>query len=151
MAQKKRKPNFDQALEALRAHAFDVQPFSAVAAGMLVAKNGIGAILAPAADKNAPGVLVVSPGIMVRGEVARLVDRGYQKFFKSSQHEVPASASHLHQIHAFSEELKELTGITSLYNESLGTVSDLYLYDRLKGREVLPSEAGQLALPAEGH
>jgi len=31
--------------------------------------------------------------------------------------------------------LAELTGGTSLYNESLGTTSDLYLYDRLRGRE----------------
>jgi hypothetical protein len=35
----------------------------------------------------------------------------------------------------FAEELNQLTGVTSLYNESLGTTSDLYQYDRLKGRE----------------
>ena len=33
-------------------------------------------------------------------------------------------------------QLKQLTGSISLYNESLGTTSDLYEYDRLKGREV---------------
>jgi hypothetical protein len=41
----------------------------------------------------------------------------------------------LHAIHEFSEELKALTGAISLYNESLGTTSDEYIYDRLKGRE----------------
>jgi hypothetical protein len=28
-----------------------------------------------------------------------------------------------------------LTGAINFYNESLGTTSDLYVYDRLKGRE----------------
>ena len=71
----------------------------------------------------------------MRGEVARLLDRGYQKFIKTSQFELPATASQLHAIHAFSEELTQLTGGISLYNESLGTTSDLYEYDRLRGRE----------------
>jgi len=61
--------------------------------------------------------------------VARLLDRGYQKFIKTSQYELPASASQLQAIHAFSEELKQLTGAISLYNESLGTTSDVYRYD----------------------
>jgi len=43
----------------------------------------------------------------------------------------------LHAIHRFSEELKQLTGDIDLYNESLGTTSDVYLYDRLKGREAV--------------
>ena len=70
-------------------------------------------------------------------EVARLLDRGYQKFIKTSQYELPASASQLHAIHAFHEELTQLMGGVSLYNESLGTTSDLYEYDRLRGREEL--------------
>jgi hypothetical protein len=79
--------------------------------------------------------MAVTPGALVRGEVARLLDRGYQKFLKTSQFEIPASAIQLHAIHQFGEELKQLTGATSLYNESLGTTSDRYQYDRLKGRE----------------
>ena len=31
--------------------------------------------------------------------------------------------------------MKEAVGATSLYNESLGTTSDTYVYDRVKGRE----------------
>ena len=154
MAKKPRKPNFDQALENLRAHAFDVSPYSGGPAGglggMLVTKHGAGAVLIPATDKNdqksAPGVLMISPGIMVRGEVARLVDRGYQKFIKSEKYELPAMAAHLQAVHTFTEELKELTGVESLYNEALGTVSDIYLYDRLQGREDLPPGAGQKQL-----
>ncbi|HEV2136906.1 MAG TPA: hypothetical protein VGR47_21990 [Terracidiphilus sp.] len=151
MAKKPRKPNFDQALEILRAHSFDVSAYQGAPGGMLVTRYGAGAVVIPATDKNAPGVLMISPGIMVRGEVARLVDRGYQKFIKSATHELPATAAHLHAVHKFSEELKELTGVESLYNEALGTVSDIYLYDRLQGREDLPPNAGQKELPAAGH
>ena len=46
-----------------------------------------------------------------------------------------ATADALKAIHRFSEELREAIGEPSLYNESLGTVSNRYMYDRLKGRE----------------
>jgi hypothetical protein len=49
--------------------------------------------------------------------------------------EIPATADHLRAIHEFSEELKEAAGSMSLYNESLGTTSDVYEYDRVEGRE----------------
>jgi hypothetical protein len=75
--------------------------------------------------------------------VARLLDRGYQKFIKTSQYELPATASQLQAIHAFSEELKQLIGDVSLYNESLGTTSDVYRYDRLMGREAAEAEPAQ--------
>lgn len=150
VAKKARKPNFDQALEILRAHSFDVSTYSGAPGGMLATKYGAGAVLIPATDKNAPGVLMISPGIMVRGEVARLVDRGYQKFIKSAKHELPATAAQLHAVHRFSEELKELTGVESLYNEALGTVSDIYLYDRLEGRKDLQPDGGEPQLTA-GH
>lgn len=150
MAKKPRKPNFDQALDILRSHSFDVSSYKGAPGGMLVMKYGAGAVVIPATDKNAPGVLMISPGIMVRGEVARLVDRGYQKFIKSAKHELPATAAHLHAVHRFSEELKELTDVESLYNEALGTVSDIYLYDRLQGRDDVQPDAGQPQLTA-GH
>ena len=105
---------------------------------MLATKHGAGAVLVAAEGGAA---LAVSPGWMVRGEVGRLLDRGYQKFIKSSQYEIPASAAQLQAIHTFSEELKQVSGATSLYNESLGTTSDLYEYDRLKGREAETAEA----------
>jgi len=151
MARKSRNPNFDQALDLLRAHGFTVEPYPAVAGGMFASKHGAGAVLVPAADKDAPPGFAVPPGILVRGEVARLVDRGFQKFIKNSQFEIPATAAQLHSIHAFSEELRQLTGEISLYNESLGTTSDLYLYDRLQGREQPQPEAAQPWELASGH
>jgi len=131
-------PNFDQTLELLRAHSFDVAPRPGVAGGMQVSKYGVGAVLVPprrAEDPDdAPAAYAVRPGILVKGEVGRLLDRGYQKFIKTSQYELPATASQLQAIHTFSEELTQLIGAISLYNESLGTTSDVYRYDRLMGR-----------------
>lgn len=140
MRRRSRHPDFDQTLDRLRAQGFEVTPFAGVPGGMLVTKHGAGAVLA-AGEGGA--LVAVSPGLMVKGEVGRLLDRGYQKFIKSSQYEIPASAAQLQAIHALSEELKQVSGATSLYNESLGTTSDLYEYDRLKGREVEATEAGQ--------
>ena len=130
-----RQPNFDQAIELLRTHGFGVAPFNAVAGGQLVSKGGVGAVLAPANDSVGPATLAVTPGFLVRGEISRLLDRGYQKFIKTSQYELPATATQLEAIHQFSEELKQIIGADDLYNESLGTTSDTYQYDRLKGRE----------------
>jgi hypothetical protein len=93
----------------------------------------------------------VSPGALVRGEVARLLDRGYQKFIKTSQYELPARAVQLEAIHAFSDELRLLTGLENLYNEALGTTSDRYQYDRLKGREAVQPAAARPWELTEGH
>jgi hypothetical protein len=133
-------PNFDQTLEILRAHGFSVSPFTEVAGGSLVSKHGAGTVLVPrdmnkGEDGGGSAALAVPPGALVGGRVAVLLDRGYQKFVKTPQFEIPATSSQLQAIHLFTEELKLLTGAISLYNESLGTTSDVYQYDRLKGRE----------------
>jgi hypothetical protein len=155
MKRKSAHPNFDQTLKLLRAHSFDVTPHAGTEGGVLVSKHGVGAVLVPAPKSKNPDdpavAYAVHPGIVVKGEVARLLDRGYQKFLKTSQYELPASAQQLHAIHTFSEELKQLAGEVSLYNESLGTTSDVYLYDRLKGREAPQPDPAQPWEPAEGH
>jgi hypothetical protein len=71
---------------------------------------------------------------VLNGEISRLLDRGYQKFLKTSKLEVPATADNLRAIHKFARELDEATGETELYNEALGTTSQVYLYDRVAGR-----------------
>lgn len=140
MSRKSKNPNIDQTLDTLRAHSFEVAPFAGVAGGVLVSKHGAGAVLVAAPAKDAPDgdsavAFAIAPGALAGGTVARLLDRGYQKFIKTPQYEIPATASQLRAIHLFGEELKLLTGKIDLYNESLGTTSDLYEYDRLKGRE----------------
>ena len=74
---------------------------------------------------------------MLGGEIARILDRGYQKFLATSKLQVPATADHLRCIHKFDQELKEAAGQLSLYNEAMGTTSDVYVYDRVKGRETV--------------
>jgi hypothetical protein len=133
MARKARSSKFGEVLESLRKQGFEVAPFAGVDGGMMVSKDGAAAVLV-AGDTSAVR-FAVSPGVLVGGEVARLIDRGFQKFIQTSRFENPATADQLHAIHRFSEELKLLVGASSYYNESLGTTGDLYYYDRLQGRE----------------
>jgi hypothetical protein len=79
--------------------------------------------------------LLAKSGWVLGGEIARITDRGYQKFLKTSKLEIPATADILRAIHKFDEELKEAAGALSLYNEAMGTTSDRYVYDRVLGRE----------------
>jgi hypothetical protein len=155
MKKKSSHPDFDQTLELLRARSFDMTPYRGVAGGVLVSKYGVGAVLVP--PRRADGsddesaAYAVRPGILVKGEVSLLLDRGYQKFIKTSQYELPATATQLQAIHAFSEELTQLIGAISLYNESLGTTSDVYRYDRLMGRgaeDAAPTQPWELT---DGH
>ena len=147
MIKKTRPQSFEDTLELLRAHGFEVKPGQPD--GILVSKNGAGAVLVRA--EGAAAAFKVRPGLVVQGEVARLLDRGYQKFIKSSQYELPATAAQLHAIHTFNEELTQLAGGMSLYNESLGTTSDRYQYDRLVGREAAPLRGAHPWEQAGGH
>jgi hypothetical protein len=132
-----RNPDADQILKTLREHSFDLTRSPDVAGGVLVSKHGAGAVLVATQGKEAGIALAVRPGALVGGQVGLLLDRGYQKFIKFPQFELPATVRQLHGIHMFSEELKQLTGTGDLYNEALGTTSDLHEYDRLKGREAV--------------
>jgi hypothetical protein len=86
----------------------------------------------------------VSPaGILMCGEIGALVDGGFQKFFRApSGKKKPALADELKALHDFEEDVREALGEQSYYNESLGTVSTFYLYDRVKGRDTgIPKRA----------
>lgn len=136
MAKKQQQFSFDDVLSALGTHRFDVAASSEGAKGpgraMKVSKYGCAAVIAPAPDGTVE--MLTRSGYVLGGEISRILDRGYQKFLKTNRVEVPATAEHLRSIHQFSEELKEATGATELYNEALGTTSDVYVYDRVKGR-----------------
>ena len=151
MAKKTIAPTLEQIQSTLQKHAFEVKNATSSPGGLWVAKYGCAAILVKGTGaKAAPGVdpgsdTIVAfrerPGAVVQGEIARLLDRGYQKFLKTSKYELPATAAQLQAIHKFTEELTQNTGGISLYNEALGTTSDLYEYDRVKGREAVESKA----------
>ena len=125
---RKRQPKavtFEERIEALRASGFETlaQPGGLVKA----IRDGCGAIL-----EAAPRI--ERAGWLVGGEIAALIDGGYQKFWRAGGRDVPAQAQQLEALHEFEEDLKEALGLESLYNTSLGTTNDLHLYDRLAGR-----------------
>ncbi|MGH9480752.1 MAG: hypothetical protein ACRD1L_01560 [Terriglobales bacterium] len=100
---------------------------------VLVRKYGCAAILAASGESGVE--IATAPGMVVGGELARLVDRGYQKFFKTASTEAPALPEQMAALARFENELRYACGIPSLYNESLGSVSDRYLYDRIVDRD----------------
>ncbi|MGH9615335.1 MAG: hypothetical protein ACRD28_01255 [Acidobacteriaceae bacterium] len=128
---------FESALTYFLSHGFDVEQAPKDANGttdqVKVRKYGCGAVLTRTTKGGV--AYVTRPGYMVGGEISTLIDRGYQKFLRTSRLETSATAAHLHALHAFDEELWEAIGTPDYYNLALGTISDLYLYDRLKGRE----------------
>jgi hypothetical protein len=135
MPRKTKQLTFDEILSNLRGSQFDVQPVSGVAGQYRVLKHGCAAVI----TGGGIGVAFVArPGLVLAGEIAHLLDRGFQKFLKTKHLEITATADHLKAIHRFSAELKEIVGYPSLYNESIGTTSDDYFYDRLKGRDTNP-------------
>jgi hypothetical protein len=137
MAKKSLQRSFNDVLAVLGGQRFDVAPAQEGAKrtpnAFQVRKYGCAAEIAAAPDGSVE--ILARPGWLLNGEIARLLDRGYQKFLKTSKLEIPASADHLRAIHQFTEELNEASGATSLYNEALGTTSNVYNYDRVKGRE----------------
>ena len=155
MAKRPKPRSFDEVLSVLGNEKFDVAPAqegaNRAAGARRVSKYGCAAEIAPSPDAELCARLLAKPGWLLGGEIARLTDRGYQKFLKSSKLEIPATADILRAIHKFSEELKEAVGSLSLYNESLGTTSDVYLYDRVEGRDLpaadRPKPAWELSNP----
>ena len=137
MAKKSIQRSFNDVLAVLGGQRFDVAPAQEGAKrtpnAFQVRKYGCAADIAAAPDGSVE--ILARPGWLLNGEIARLLDRGYQKFLKTGRLEIPATADHLRAIHQFTEELNEAAGGTVLYNEALGTTSNVYNYDRVKGRE----------------
>ena len=136
MAKKITKRSFDDVLALLANQRFDVaaahEGSQRRSGAVRVSKYGCAAEISGA--KDAPVVMIARPGWLLGGEITRLVDKGYQKFLKNSKIEIPATADILRAIHDFSQELDAATGQIDLYNDALGTTSDVYLYDRVAGR-----------------
>jgi len=98
-----------------------------------VSKGASAIVLREVQGKLRPAQLA---GIRAGNEIANLVDGGYQKFFRTPSGKTqPALAPELKELHEFEEDLNQGLGLVSLYNESLGTVSTYYLYDRVKDRD----------------
>jgi hypothetical protein len=133
MATKSIAKTFDEAVAWLRDHGFDLLEAPGVQNRVFIKKYNCSAAIEKTDDG---GVKIFAyPGYLIGSEIAKLVNRGYQQFFKTTKTEVPATAEQLKALHEFTEELKEAIGAPSLYNESLGTVSEDYVYDRVEKRD----------------
>ena len=83
------------------------------------------------------------PTVISAGLFTRLWDAGYQKFLvRTDGKKLPALASQLANLRRFNEELRSTLGLTTFYNEALGSVCEISEYDRVKGRPGdVPDEA----------
>src|SRR3954464_4334356 len=133
MATKIEERTFDDAVQWLRDHGFDLIEAPGTQGRVFLKKYNVSAAIQKDGEE---GVKIFAyPGYLISGEISKLINRGYQQVLKTSKTEVAATADHLKALQQFSEELKEALGIPSLYNESLGTVSEAYQYDRIVDRD----------------
>ena len=125
--EKETKLTFADRLSGARSAGFTVD-------GTLISRKGLGCL----ATEGPDGLPVLAEaGLLVHGkEVARLVHGGYQMFFVTRDgHQMAALADHLKALHSFTEDLTEALGLTSMYNNGLGTICTGHLYDRVKDRD----------------
>src|ERR1700686_475789 len=125
--------SYDDALGWLREHGFDVTEAPGTNGRVFLRKYNVSAAIQKTPEDTV--MIFAYPGYLIGSEISKLVNRGYQQFLKTSKTEVPATADHLKALQQFSEEMKEALGLPILYNESLGTVSESYQYDRVKDRD----------------
>jgi len=138
MATKLKQQSFDNAVAWFRDHGFDITEAPGSSGRVFLRKYKVSAAIDHTSDG---GVKIFAyPGCVIGGEISKLVDLGHQKVLRTTKADYPASADHLKALHDFSEELKEGIGATSLYNEALGTVSESYMYDRVRGRDLPEAE-----------
>jgi hypothetical protein len=124
--------SFNDLLQKLRDAGFTVA--SPDNGRVQVSRNHCAAVIEDV--PGSPPRIAERAGLLTGSEIASLVDGGFQKFFRTpSGKSLPALAEELEAVHAFEEDLYEALGITTLYNEALGTVSTFSQYDRVKDRD----------------
>jgi hypothetical protein len=138
MAKNAKAKSYEDTVAWFRDHGFDVMEAPGSNGRVFLKKYQVSAAIERVDDGGAK--IFAYPGYLINGEISKLVDQGYQKVLKTSKATYPATADHLKALHEFSEELKEGLGGVSLYNESLGTVSESYMYDRVRDRDLPESQ-----------
>ena len=129
--EKPHEPSFDERIGNLTKYKFETQRLST--GRVRVSRNSIAAVITDVPGKRPH---IDKAGLLMGDDIGLLVNEGYQMFFKTAGGKRrPALADQLHALHNFEEDMKEALGLVSLYNEGLGTTSDLHMYDRLKGRD----------------
>jgi hypothetical protein len=123
---KPHQPTLEERLQTLRDRGFKVD--READGRVRVSRNGCAALVRDGRIEHA--------GWVVGGDIAALVDAGFQKFWRvGKERRAPALAAQLQALHDFEGDLREGLGVPSLFNMSLGTRNDLHIYDRVEGRE----------------
>jgi len=137
-----------KAMDSLAARGFGVGSTRGV---VRVEKYGCGAEFRQVPDGQFQ--MTILPAIMLHGQFTRLWDAGYQKFLLTDESiKVPALAVHLANLRMFNEELRTALGVPTFYNEALGSVSQLSVYDRVKGRPgAVPDDTVGAHSPTKSH
>jgi len=133
MATKSEERSYDEALGWLRDHGFDLIEAPGTQGRVFLKKYNVSAAIQKNGGEHVK--IFAYPGYLIGSEISKLVNTGYQQFLRTAKAEVPATADHLKALQQFTEELKEGLGLPTLYNESLGTVSEAYQYDRIENRD----------------
>lgn len=130
---KREKPrvlSFSEQMDRLRSHGYSVDSRPN---GALIRKGGFASLARETADGK---IEFLDTGLALGQEVAGLTSLGYQMIFMTeSGRKTPALAEHLRGLHNFVEDLREELGLTSLYNQALGTTNEKHLYDRVHLRD----------------
>lgn len=107
-----------------------------------VSKHGVAALVG---DEGKGQAAIEKAGILVGGEIATLLNVGYQMLLETPNGKrFAAQAEQLRALHQFEDDVKETLCLTNLYNTSLGTTSRKHMYDRVNKRD-----AGQQPKPWE--
>jgi hypothetical protein len=128
-----KKADFQDYLAKAKAAGFTVEAMGNSQAK--ISRKNVAAIVQDV--PGGPPKIAESAGIVVGNEIARLVDGGFQKFIMTpSGKKRAALADDLREIHSFQEDLREALCLPGTYNQSLGTVSNQYIYDRVEERDL---------------
>ncbi len=129
--EKPKVPSFQERVSLLTNAGFhtQTQPDGRV----MITKGGIAALVGDE-GQNHPDI--EKAGVLVGGEIATLLNRGYQMFLETpSGRKMPAQADQLRALHQFEDDVKEALDLTNLYNTSLGTTTASHHYDRVNKRD----------------
>jgi hypothetical protein len=119
-----------QTLSALREAGFQPEENGN---GQYVARRGSSIAVFRIGDSEAE---ILQAGRRLGHEIGALVSLGYQTVWRTAGGaERAARAGELEELHALLEDLREALGLTSLYNESLGSTHSLHQYDRAADRK----------------
>ena len=93
MATKVEQRTYDEAVQWLRDHGFDLIDAPGTTGRVFLKKYNCSAAIQKDGDEGTK--IFAYPGYLINGEISKLINRGYQQVLKTSKTEVAATADHL--------------------------------------------------------